>query len=451
VGLAGVEPGMRLVAAGDNAHISSAHDLNDAVEKSGGRAVDLRFVKNSEGGAAAGPVSVTVQPVPELEREIVGGESGAAKAGADAATPALGPIEHLAGLTPAMSIQTVVSEGAKALGLREGDVFAQIGARTFPRVDEGITEIRAHKGGKVHLEVLRKGDGGTWTRLPMDASVDSKGQIGFGAAQAESGTLVSLPPEWLTPIGADAKPYTPPAFGVVTRAGSRVLSVNGEAVSDFGQIRAALLRAIAGASGDQPVTVKLGLELPLPAQGDGKPAAETREMTLAPRDVAALKNLGWKPPFETAGLFKVEEIILKADAPGVGARMSQAVHMGLAETKRVMLTTYLTFARLFDGTVKVEHLKGPVGIAHLGTQVAEQGLIKLFFFMALISVNLAVINFLPLPIVDGGQFIFLLVEQIRGRPVPLGIQNAATIAGLILIGAVFVLTTFNDILHIFQG
>jgi regulator of sigma E protease len=139
------------------------------------------------------------------------------------------------------------------------------------------------------------------------------------------------------------------------------------------------------------------------------------------------------------GLFEPEQVLLKASSPAA------ALSMGFAETRRVMLTTYVTFLRLFQGTVKVEHLKGPVGIAHLGTLVAGKGLIWLLFFLALISVNLAVVNFLPLPIVDGGQFLFILYEQLSGRPVPMAVQSIATLAGLVLIGCVFLTVTYNDI------
>ena len=68
----------------------------------------------------------------------------------------------------------------------------------------------------------------------------------------------------------------------------------------------------------------------------------------------------------------------------------------------------------------------------------------------MLSVNLAVINFLPLPIVDGGLFLFLVYEKIRGRPPSLGFQNATTIVGLVLIGTVFVVITYNDIVRLFQ-
>ena len=114
-----------------------------------------------------------------------------------------------------------------------------------------------------------------------------------------------------------------------------------------------------------------------------------------------------------------------------------------------MLQTYVTFARLFDGTVKVEHLQGPVGIAHIGTVVASRGFIWLLFFLALISVNLAVVNFLPLPIVDGGQFLMILYEQLRGRPLPIKVQEIVTIAGIVLIGAMFLMVTFNDVKRVF--
>jgi len=165
---------------------------------------------------------------------------------------------------------------------------------------------------------------------------------------------------------------------------------------------------------------------------------ETIQWRLSRAEISALHSLGWTSP-PIADLFEPEQVTLRASSP------SGALRMGLAETRRVMLTTYVTFLRLWQGSVKVEHLKGPVGIAHLGTLVAGRGLMWLLFFLALISVNLAVINFLPLPIVDGGQFLFILWEAIRGRPVPIAVQSAATVAGLVLIGCVFLIVTYNDI------
>jgi len=239
--------------------------------------------------------------------------------------------------------------------------------------------------------------------------------------------------------------------------------VNGTLVTNFTQLRERLIAATndAAKAGTQ-ASVSLSVQLPVPnsspdSQPDSKPdsadkgtpasttdndATEQLTLTIPREDVRALHALSWASPVSTS-LFALKETTLK------GKGIADSLRMGLRETHRVMLTTYSTFARLFQGTVKVEHLKGPVGIAHLGTRVAERGLVWLLFFMAMISVNLAVINFLPLPIVDGGQFLFLLFEQIRGRPVPVQVQNFATIVGLVLIGSMFLLVTFHDVMGLF--
>jgi len=89
-----------------------------------------------------------------------------------------------------------------------------------------------------------------------------------------------------------------------------------------------------------------------------------------------------------------------------------------------------------------------VGIVHLGTQVAERGIEYMIYFIGLISINLAVINFLPLPIVDGGLFVLLMVEKIRGKPVPPQVQSAINLIGLVLIGALFLTVTYHDIVRL---
>ena len=122
--------------------------------------------------------------------------------------------------------------------------------------------------------------------------------------------------------------------------------------------------------------------------------------------------------------------------------------MGFEQTWKMAALTYLTIDRLFRGSVGVEQLHGPVGIVHLGTRVADRGMMYLVFFLAMISVNLAVLNFLPLPIVDGGLFLFLLYEKFRGRPPSAAFQNGATLAGLLLLGGVFVVTFYNDLMRL---
>ena len=73
------------------------------------------------------------------------------------------------------------------------------------------------------------------------------------------------------------------------------------------------------------------------------------------------------------------------------------------------------------------------------------------YFMAMISVCIAVFNFLPLPVLDGGLFVLLIIEKIKGSPVPMKIQEIITYAGLAMIGVFFLYVTFQDIMKLYTG
>jgi membrane-associated protease RseP (regulator of RpoE activity) len=126
-----------------------------------------------------------------------------------------------------------------------------------------------------------------------------------------------------------------------------------------------------------------------------------------------------------------------------------AISIGTHKTWYFVLQVYQMMKRMiFDRTVGVENVSGPLGIVALGGNVARAGFVELLFFMAIISANLAVINFLPLPIVDGGLMVFLIIEKIKGSPVSLRVQVATQMIGLFLIIGAFIFVTFNDALKL---
>lgn len=92
---------------------------------------------------------------------------------------------------------------------------------------------------------------------------------------------------------------------------------------------------------------------------------------------------------------------------------------------------FVTLATHFGETAS--QVSGPVKIVEMGAQLAHQGGGSLFLFTALISINLAVLNALPLPLLDGGQFVLLLLEGLRGKPLPDRLQMAFTQSGLVLL------------------
>lgn len=126
-----------------------------------------------------------------------------------------------------------------------------------------------------------------------------------------------------------------------------------------------------------------------------------------------------------------------------------ALQIGVRKTAYFVFQVYTMMQRMiFSRTVGVEHVSGPVGIVKLGSDVARVGFVKLLFLLAIISANLAVINFLPLPIVDGGLMVFLIIEKIKGSPVSLKVQVVTQVIGLFLIGAAFLFVTFQDVVRL---
>ncbi|MFO0974318.1 MAG: RIP metalloprotease RseP [Phycisphaerae bacterium] len=110
--------------------------------------------------------------------------------------------------------------------------------------------------------------------------------------------------------------------------------------------------------------------------------------------------------------------------------------------------TYLSIKHIiFTREVGVENIRGPVGILRQGSQFAEAGFGDLLWFLGIISANLAVINFLPMPIVDGGLFIFLVLEKLRGEPVSIKTQVVTQLIGIALILSLFLFVTFQDIVN----
>ena len=129
-----------------------------------------------------------------------------------------------------------------------------------------------------------------------------------------------------------------------------------------------------------------------------------------------------------------------------------ALFIGVEEAYRATMQTIQSIRHmLFTRKVGLSKVSGPVGILRIGSQVAEAGFIELLWLLGLLSANLAVINFLPLPIVDGGLFLFLVLEKIRGEPVSIRAQIATQIIGITMIVGIFLLVTYKDIVDWITG
>ena len=159
----------------------------------------------------------------------------------------------------------------------------------------------------------------------------------------------------------------------------------------------------------------------LTVERDGKPL----KLALNPAP-AADPAARWYFPLR--GLVTAPEQFEKS-AGGAG----EALGMGLEATRGSAEELYLTLASLGTGRLSVRNLRGPLGIVEAGTHFAESGAAQFGLFLGFLSVNLAVLNFLPVPILDGGHMVWLVWEAVVGRKPSENLVIASTWIGLGLI------------------
>jgi regulator of sigma E protease len=150
-------------------------------------------------------------------------------------------------------------------------------------------------------------------------------------------------------------------------------------------------------------------------------------------------------PFEERGVqFTLDQRLQKADST------FEALSYGLDQTTGFIKQIYLNVARLLAGRVSTKTLGGPIEIAAQAFSAAEDPY-YLILFLGLISVNLAVVNFLPIPVLDGGHMVFLIYEKLRGRPPSDRVREIATYLGLAILLCLMIFVFYLDIKRRFFG
>lgn len=129
--------------------------------------------------------------------------------------------------------------------------------------------------------------------------------------------------------------------------------------------------------------------------------------------------------------------------------LTEAVAEGWGATIRASTQIVRTVRGLFTGRISGSTVGGPILIGQLAGESARLGLDTFLGFMALISINLAILNLLPIPVLDGGQFLFLLAEAVIRRPLPMKVRERLTTVGLVLIILLMGLAFSNDIRRLF--
>ena len=145
------------------------------------------------------------------------------------------------------------------------------------------------------------------------------------------------------------------------------------------------------------------------------------------------------------GIARSEELIYEK----VG--FIKSLQAGVSQTWSWMYLTIMGLVKIIQKVIPASELGGPILIAKIAGERMEAGWINFLYFMGVLSVNLGILNLLPIPILDGGHLVFFSVEAILRKPLNLRTMEIMQQIGLVLLGSLMVFVFYNDLVRVFGG
>jgi regulator of sigma E protease len=293
------------------------------------------------------------------------------------------------------------SPGAKA-GLKPGDVIVRMSNRERPTWNNISTDVLMSPKHPIPLQVLRHGKLLDVSLVP-EAARDGAGYAGIGPC---------------TPAVLDSVEAGSPAKRAGLDAGDRIVAVNGQKTPCFDQFYAAVQ-----ASGGKPLEVTVdrhGRDIRVPVQ----PVRQ-------------------KVTGESRWIIGVEVRMIVVQRLPLGKAIASSFEKNVNWT----VLTYVVLKRVITHRMPARELAGPVGIAQMSGEAYRLGLSDLIAFVAYISLDLAIVNLLPIPILDGGVILFLFIESVMQRDLSLQFKEKLVQIAMFLILLAFVFITYNDVIR----
>lgn len=294
---------------------------------------------------------------------------------------------------------------ADSIGLKRGDEIVKVNTQDVKGFSELNNALNNSQDGKITLEVVR---GNSRKILDLTKSGEETVKKFFDGIFPYYELIVDSMVEGFPAEKKGIKP------------GDRITSIDGESISEWDQ----LLQLVTGSQGE---------ELEIAWMRDGK------EFSKKIKPIKDEENAQG----QIGVMFKTKKIIRKY---GLTESCVVGMHKTVVNVKRI----YLTIRGFISKKISTKALGGPILIAQASYASAQSGIGKLMYFLAIISINLAVLNILPVPVLDGGHLLFLGIEKIKGSPVSERVLAIANYIGLALVLSLMIYVTRNDILRVFS-
>jgi regulator of sigma E protease len=300
------------------------------------------------------------------------------------------------------------------LGLRRGDIVLAIDGAPFVAGD---------------LAVAASGPSSTRWLVERDGQLVVLEQPATAAQRATLPEHVALAPDtgavFVRPT-ADG-----PAAAAGLQAGDCIVQVGDSQITAWSD----LVRSVEAAAG-QPLRLRVARLAPGAAEDAlTRPNTATVDLAVTPR----------QQPLPDLGLdYRLAHLQTEVQAATIG----EAVRLGTVCSLDLVKQLYVTLKRLLTGDVAAKNLGGIIRISQVSYHAARRGPSWFWYFLALLSVNLAFVNLLPVPVLDGGHLLFLLIEKVKGSPVSTRVLGYSQVVGLVFVLLLVLFVTYNDILRL---
>ena len=421
-------------------------EAGDTITHANGQPITLygelkRFFEQKQDGIAPAPVKLSITKANNTPAETV---ITSKLIGYDhnLGMPA---IFSLYGMSPRIAIGSVVKNSpAEAAGLNEGDIITRAGSVGWPTAEDLRTACEEFADKELPITVIRKDTDSSSKEIQINVipkrkfsflnilkMKSSPAMIGISMNADLSSTIVANSTTWLS---EDSKIDNElPTDMTAMPRGSKIVKISGNDINSW-----------------QDTYIQMQLcrnskcEISFIAPGSD----QVQSMAVFIPETKDWETVAWQPDFGDFSQLPVKNL----EEMFKGESLAQNFNMGIDATNGFLTQTYMTIKGMLTGSVNMKAASGPIGILGLSYTIASTKPLEYYIYMmAMLSVCIAVFNFLPLPILDGGLMVLLIVEKIMGRPLSMKTQEIINYVGLALILTLFLSVTYNDLIRVLGG
>lgn len=335
----------------------------------------------------------------------------------------IGDVDGLSTMARASVVGVPENSTVWALGLRTGDRITKINDQQISRWTELEHSLAiANPNAPVQI-TLERGEG------PQKQNMDLT-LAGTGHPVSAAFLRIEKTDLYLDKVVPDS-----PAAKAGLKDGDRLVSINGYALTKWEEV----LERIKGYDGENGVAIEFARE------------GELQTTKVVPLVTSQVNAFGAEDKRYTIGIIPLIRIAMPDIVSVQTMNPIAAIGTGIQQTWDFSVITVLSFVRLFQSKISPKTLGGVLSIGQAAGETMKMGFTKFLTMMAIISVNLFVLNLLPIPVLDGGHLVFYTIEAVKGSPLSLRKMEMAQQVGMFLLMGLMVFALFNDVTRLFFG